>query len=82
MFNLVNYETGERFDNFPYSVPISSIGIVPEFHADFECDTFKAYSRLEVPFNDAYVLGDTDDVKVPDEVYKDLIKHYKENCND
>lgn len=79
MFNLVNHETGERFDNFPYTVAINCFGIVPEFHADFHCDTFMAFSQLEVPFNDDYVLEKTDDVEVSDGVYKSLIKHYEEN---
>lgn len=79
MFNLVNYETGQRFDNFPYSVPISNIGIVPDFHPDFKCETFMSFSRLEVPFNDGYVLGKTDDIEVSNRAYEKMIKHYEQN---
>lgn len=85
MFNLVNFETGERFDNFPYSVSICNIGLGCEFYPDFYDDdddddiVYLAFSRLKIPFNDDFVLGKTDDVKVPDCVYKSLLKHYQDN---
>lgn len=79
MFNLVNFETKERFDNFPYTVTCSNIGVVGEFYPDFECDTFMAFSRFQIPFNDDYVLGKTDDVEVSGRAYKGLLKHYQEN---
>ena len=79
MFNLVNYETGERIDNFPYTPEFCSIGIVPNFHPDFECETFMSFSRFEVPFNDDYVLGKTDDIEVSNKAYEKMIKHYEQN---
>lgn len=79
MFNLVNDDTNERFDNFPYRVAVCNIGIVGEFYPDFECSTFKAFSRFQIPFNDDFVLGKTDDVRVSDYAYKSLLEHYFSN---
>lgn len=79
MFNLINFETKERFDNFPYSAPCCNIGVIGEFHPDFKCDTFMAFSRFKIPFNDDYVLGKTNDIEVSDIAYKDLLKHYHDN---
>lgn len=79
MFNLVNFETKERFDSFPYTPACCNIGVVGEFYPDFECDTFMAFSRFKIPFNDDYVLGKTDDLEVSDSAYKALLKHYQNN---
>ena len=79
MFNLVNFETGQRFNNFPYSASVCNVGLGCEFYPDFDDDVYLAFSRLKIPFNDDFVLGKTDDVKVPDCVYKSLIKHYQDN---
>ena len=77
MFNLVNFETKERFNNFPYTVPCCNIDFVVKFYPDFECNTFMVFFRSEIPFNDDYVLGKTDDLEVSDSDYKSLLKHYK-----
>lgn len=82
MFNLVNFETEERFEDFPYTPTCCNIGVVGEFYPDFECDTFMAFSRFKIPFNDDYVLGKTNDLEVSDSAYKALIKHYQENYRD
>lgn len=82
MFNLVNFETKERFDNFPYTVACTNIGVGCEFYPDFECDTFAAFYRFQVPFNDDYILGKTEDVEVSDKAYKGLLKHYELNYLD
>ncbi|MBP3677865.1 MAG: hypothetical protein J6I97_05920 [Agathobacter sp.] len=79
MFNLVNVETDERFDQFPYTVRCSDVGVVGDFYPDFECDTFKSFSRFQVPFNDEYVLGKSDDLYVSDYAYKSLLEHYQNN---
>ena len=79
MFNLVNFETNERFDNFPYSASICDCGLGCEFYPDFDDSLYVAFSRLKIPFNDDFVVGKTDDVKVPDVVYKALLKHYQDN---
>lgn len=79
MFNLVNFETKERFNNFPYSASVCDCGLGCEFYPDFDDSVYLAFSRLKIPFNDDFVLGKTDDVKVPDVVYKALLKHYQDN---
>ena len=79
MFNLVNLETKERFDNFPYSASIGDCGLGCEFYPDFDDSLYVAFSRLKIPFNNDFVEGKTDDVKVPDVVYKALLKHYQDN---
>ena len=79
MFNLVNFETNERFDNFPYSASICDCGLGCEFYPDFDDSLYVAFSRLKIPFNNDFVEGKTDDVKVPDVVYKALVKHYQDN---
>lgn len=79
MFNLVNLDTNERFDKFPYSVQCCDIGVVGDFYPDFECDTFKSFSRFQVPFNDDYISGKSDDVYVSDYAYKSLLEHYQIN---
>ena len=79
MFNLVNFETNERFDNFPYSASICDCGLGCEFYPDFDDSLYVAFSRLKIPFNNDFVEGKTDDVKVPDVVYKALLKHYQDN---
>lgn len=81
MFNLVNLDTKERFDNFPYSVKCCGIGVVGDFYPDFECDTFMSFSRFEVPFNDDYVLGKTDNVYVSNKAYVGLLEHYNKYLN-
>ena len=80
MFNLVNFETGERFDNFPYLATLSyNIGVSGEFYPEFDCDTFLCFSRFKIPFNDDYYLGKTDDINVSDSAYQTLLKHYQDN---
>lgn len=79
MFNLINNDTNERFDNFPYTATCCNNGVVGDFYPDFECDTFKSFSRFQVPFNDNFVLGKTDDLYVSDYAYKSLLEHYNAN---
>ena len=76
MINLVNLNTNERFDNFPYTIKCCNIGVVPDFFPDFECDFFISFSRFQVPFNDEYIEGKTDDICVTDYAYRILLKHY------
>lgn len=82
MFNLVNYETNERFNNFPYIATINGNGVVGDFYPEFECDTFVSYSRFQIPFNDEYVEGKTNDIYVSDKAYNSMLRHYKLNFVD
>lgn len=77
MINLVNLNTNERFDNFPYSIFCSDIGVIPDFYPDFECDFFLSFSRLKVPFNDQYNNGESNDIYVSDYAYRKLLEHYQ-----
>lgn len=79
MINLVNFETKERFNNFPYTVSVCDIGVVGDFYPDYECNYFMSFSRYQIPFNDDYVLGKSKDVEVSNYAYKRLIQHYKDN---
>ena len=76
MINLINFETKERFDNFPY------ICIAGDFYPDYECDYYMSFSQLHIAFNDDYVLGKSKDVEVSNYAYKKLIQHYQNKYAD
>lgn len=81
MFNLVNYETNERFENFPYIPIVNDNGLGCDFYPEFECDTFVSCSRFQVPFNDDFCLGKTSDIYVSDKAFKSMLRHYKLNSS-